>query len=348
MRILYLLCLVAGLDTKPERLVVQTGSGLANGKVRVAVCLPFTKSNAMYFDAAVVLKYSLEEQMVNHKNIELNFVALVLPDMEKDSQKHLGPHGFRTFAHDLPVSLDEVKEPLLHQIKKSGCCGLNETVKLNMFKLTEYDRLLLMDADSLVLQPIPEILTSRDILWTNDPGLGGGCINGGFFVANPSLKVYDDLVALFRGGDFPEGGARGSAWGGSGIGWCWGGQTFQGVIPYYYKKKFKYDAMTPKWRALPFEQYDNMGIGDKPPGQHNDEPLKTPISEVKTVHMTWCQKPWNCAKSHTTLCKDTHTKWWKQFKRVVDAGYGKDMLATTQRCGRGEVSDAYDLGIFKK
>jgi hypothetical protein len=79
-----------------------------------------------------------------------------------------------------------------------------------------------------------------DALWTVDRFLGGKCINGGFGVFKPSLAIFKRMMGLVQRGAFYYGGANhapeegkyhGTAWEGSDVGYCYGGQTFQGIVP---------------------------------------------------------------------------------------------------------------------
>jgi hypothetical protein len=120
-------------------------------------------------------------------------------------------------------------------LPKSGCCGEHELVKLEALKLTDYVKVVMLDADSLVLQNIDDVISDpTDAIWTIDRYLGGGCINGGFLIAKPSVEVYDSMLAWVQEGIFYTGGPDIPAWGGigwngSGTGYCYGGQTFQGA-----------------------------------------------------------------------------------------------------------------------
>jgi hypothetical protein len=57
-------------------------------------------------------------------------------------------------------------------------------------------------------------------------------VQGGYLCLRPSMRVYNELWAIVKKGDF----GKGSGWGGSGIGNFWGGMTIQGLIPYYVVK----------------------------------------------------------------------------------------------------------------
>ena len=47
----------------------------------------------------------------------------------------------------------------------------------------------------------------------------------------PSLRDYQRLVDIVMEGHYHGS----SAWGGTKIGWFWGGKTIQGVLAYYYQ-----------------------------------------------------------------------------------------------------------------
>jgi hypothetical protein len=58
-------------------------------------------------------------------------------------------------------------------------------------------------------------------------------------VIRPNLERLAELRAIIRKGDHrPSGG-----WGGSQIGNFWGGQTIQGIIPYFYYSIHPGEAM---------------------------------------------------------------------------------------------------------
>jgi hypothetical protein len=51
---------------------------------------------------------------------------------------------------------------------------------------------VLMDADSLVLRPLDQLLDTAagEALYTVDAYLGGGCANGGFAAVRPAPAVF--------------------------------------------------------------------------------------------------------------------------------------------------------------
>jgi hypothetical protein len=56
-------------------------------------------------------------------------------------------------------------------------------------------------------------------------------VKGGFLVIKPSLRDYQRIIDIVMEGHYKGS----SAWGGTKIGWFWGGKTIQGVLAYYYQ-----------------------------------------------------------------------------------------------------------------
>ncbi len=62
---------------------------------------------------------------------------------------------------------------------------------------------------------------------------------GGFLVIRPSMVAFEEFRAVIRKGDHtPRGG-----WGNSHIGNFWGGQTIQGILPYFYHSLHPEDGL---------------------------------------------------------------------------------------------------------
>jgi hypothetical protein len=272
---------------------------------RAAVVITVTKDpdpgKRGYIDGAGVLAHSVRRVM--SAKWPTDMVAIVMPAVTK-SRKALEYFGYRVVEADVKVKSSEIKgEELRNTIDKSGCCGMDELIKLEAFRLVEYERVMILDADSLLLQNVDELLESaKDAVFTMDHGLGGNCINGGFLVSVPAEATYQALYGQVRLGNF----LPGAAWGGKNIGWCYGGQTYQGLIPYYFKWLHKGGK---SWEAVDSLVYNNMVTAT------NDakEPQKdTPLSKIKTTHFTVCQKPWLCFwNTCCTLCHTLYDEWWK-------------------------------------
>ena len=138
--------------------------------------------------------------------------------------------GYKIFEKNFPFNSSAIHGAHLREtIDKSGCCGMDELIKLGAFELTGYHRVMLVDTDTLIVQVVDELWEyEEEFLFTFDHPMNAKSaaappVQGGFMVLRPSLRRYEDLVLAVRTGDFQPG----SGWGGKGVGWCYGGQTIQ-------------------------------------------------------------------------------------------------------------------------
>jgi len=305
--------------------------GQGKGSMKVAVVISITKeppAKGGYLDGAAVLAHAAKQHLAAFAKADL--IALCGPDAKSwraGAMEDIARAGWEPRAVELPVKVEDIEGAnLKRQIVKSGCCGPAELVKLHVFELTAYDRVLSLDADTLIMQPIDELFeeTEHHAIWTVDRELGGNCVNGGFLMLTPSAETYQGIVATIKKGDFRDG----SGWGGKGIGWCYGGQTFQGVIPYYFQHVHK---ASKSWREADSCLYNNMGDNTNSEGRRQDG---VPIDEVKTAHYTVCQKPWDhChpGQLRNALCDKFHVKWWEARNELEDTRG----LSKTPRCTSG-------------
>jgi hypothetical protein len=133
--------------------------------------------------------------------------------------------GYKIIDGGMPINVSAIpnKEYREH-LPKSGCCGEQELIKLEGFKLTGYKKVVMLDADSVVFKNIDSLIDDpHDVIWTVDRFLGGKCVNGGFLVAKPDPRIYDRMMSWVQEGLFYYGGADvppwgGSAWNGTNIG----------------------------------------------------------------------------------------------------------------------------------
>jgi hypothetical protein len=281
-----------------------------------------TKINKDYVASALVLQESV---LAHGGPYDFSFVAIVMSSEPDKDLVGLTERGWTIFRADVPVLTKDIVGPLKSVIDKSGCCGPSELIKLNVFAMTEYERVLFFDADALILGDLGELVRSSETLYTIDDGLGGGCINGGFLVTTPMKEVFTSMVATVRKGDFN---VAGGAWGNTGTGWCYGGQTFQGVVPYFFKYVKKSSRLP--FRAMNASIYNNMGKWCPKPGQ--DVPYKgSNVNHVRSAHFTWCQKPFSCAISGTDFCRALHAAFWRDFDRALAKGNSASLVALQKK-----------------
>ena len=244
----------------------------------------------------------------------------------------------RKNSHELESTISKELRTAFYRkhAPKSGCCGLTELLKLYAWTLTGFHRVVHLDTDSLVLGNMNELFEmDASLVYTCDYNMmnarirekkpGVPCaVQGGFVVVKPSFEVFDGMLEIVREGKFGAGFKLGaSGWNGTGIGHWWGGATFQGVVPFYYEKV----ADSRRFPAMEVDRciYDNM-VDDPinpPPRKGGRDCRATPLADIKNVHFTLCQKPWNCGwpeqpgdeKQH--LCKSLHGRWMELREKIM-------------------------------
>ncbi|CAN0003734.1 unnamed protein product, partial [Ectocarpus sp. 4 AP-2014] len=86
-------------------------------------------------------------------------LALTLPSVSQEGRQHLEGMGWRVVEKDLPVAVEDIEnETYRKHVVKSGCCGANEFIKLHAYTLTQYHRVMHVDADTLMLHPMDELM----------------------------------------------------------------------------------------------------------------------------------------------------------------------------------------------
>lgn len=158
------------------------------------------------------------------------------------SRPILSKFGWRIIEKPLPVSIDEIEnKEYATTMKNSGCCGADEFLKLWAYTLTEYHRVVHLDMDSIIFNSMDDLYSiDKEMLFTGDYNMGSKPVppaQGGFLVIRPSLDRFKEFQDIIRRGDWGNKG-----WGGSHIGKFWGGQTIQGIVPYFYHSIHPGDA----------------------------------------------------------------------------------------------------------
>eukprot|EP00903_Cladosiphon_okamuranus_P006613 g6460.t1 len=191
---------------------------------------------ATMLDSAEVLLHSIRASC-EFSRYRCETFAFALPSVSPRGLRHLETMGWRIMEKDLPVAVEDIEnETYRNHVVKSGCCGADEFIKLHAYTLTDYHRVVHLDADTLILHPMDELLElDASLVYTTDPamvtpGSKAMPIQGGFLLVRPDLEVYEALRAIVREGDWKVG----KGWRSSLIGYFYGGATIQGLLPFYY------------------------------------------------------------------------------------------------------------------
>lgn len=287
---------------------------------KIAYAITVTR-DGKFVDGALVLGYAAKKVHDISKGFESKYdaelVAFVAPSVVS-SRPILEKYGWKVIEKPLPVSIEDIEnQDYATKMKNSGCCGADEFLKLWAFTLEEYHRVVHLDMDSIIFNNMDELYEiDKELLFTGDYNMKGNSpvapAQGGFLVIRPSLKTFEEFRSIIRKGDH-----TGKGWEGSRIGNFWGGQTIQGIIPFFYKVKQPdggkevnrcvYNCMVDN----PYRPKTTQCLDKKPTCQ--DCRLQNP-DLVKSAHFTICQKPWTCTKhlnpKNMVLCEIFHKKWF--------------------------------------
>lgn len=124
-------------------------------KKRVAYAITVTK-DGHFVDGALVLGYSAKKvhdaASGYPSQYEADLIAFVAPTV-KYARPVLEAYGWKVLERSLPVELNEIENKnYAESMRKSGCCGADEFLKLWAYTLTEYERVIHLDMDSIIYQ----------------------------------------------------------------------------------------------------------------------------------------------------------------------------------------------------
>ena len=159
-------------------------------------------TNDSYGLGAQVLGYSLRETGTLHP-----LICLITNHVSSSLKERLDRVFNRVICVEELNSLDQTRLSLL------GRKDLGVTfTKLHVWSLIDYERVIFLDADCLVLKPIDELfefVNDLDDTWiAASPDIGWpDCFNSGMFVCRPSTAIFQKLLVQslsegsFDGGD---------------------------------------------------------------------------------------------------------------------------------------------------
>eukprot|EP00854_Cymbomonas_tetramitiformis_P028827 gene28827-35800_t len=206
-------------------------------------------------DGCAIVGYGILHSHIESK-YDIDLYAFVSPEAKR-MQPILRELGYTVLERAVPVKVEELVNPTYREkAPTSGCCGLRELLKLEALTLTQYRKVLCLDMDSLPTQPLDELWDlDKPIIHTRD-GHEREFLQGGFIMFQPDLKAYKALLHVIRMGDFRY---DGSGWEGSRIGFNYGGETIQGVVPFFFQKKMPTNSSL----IVDMCVYNNMGDSDR-------------------------------------------------------------------------------------
>jgi len=298
-------------------------------------------------DVLAVQAYSLKQAAAKSRH-DVEILALVPERLPENDQKFLEKIGFaKVIRKSLPVQVSEIdpvrgKEVRAQFARTQGSGDKNnqfsmaeETLKYWPLSMTEYDRVLTLDADVMVLDPMDELMECReDFVGTYDHGLDSDAnmvppVQGGFLLYRPNVADFHEIQKLTKEGDF-----SGMGWKNSKIGYAYGGTGPDGLLAYYFHKNALdelshlkqgkkdiqdgiYGQPTKGVRmfAADRSKYDfliNTRLRQDLWGKKDEEI----IADIKSVHFTGdCLKPWQCLGTESSgylsnVCDAMVARWF--------------------------------------
>lgn len=248
---------------KPDREPAPEPVMKSKGSRKVAYTVFLTNvDNDRYLDQLAVLAYSIKSAVRKSKYDGEAVVLGYNKFIGDDKIPMLKKIGFdRVILVDLPVQLDEVQEKATRGELDKHTADLHlitEVIKIRGFEMTEYDRVFMIDGDTLVLGPMDDLVGPEaddvSLFGTFDYGMHVGShqrwppVQGGFLCMKPSLEVYEEIKEVVKTKKF----CCGTGWDNSKVGWYYGGVGPQGLLAYYYlhyqKDWMVTDLKTATWR----------------------------------------------------------------------------------------------------
>jgi len=335
-------------------------SGEKQLKVAYAVFVSDLKDAAMKDVMAVQAHGFRQAAAKSRHNVE--FLALVperFPEADEQFLKQVGfTHVFRKPLPVHPSEIDPVQGKLVleafNNVQGAGDANskflmAEETLKYWPLSMTEYDRVLMLDADVMVLDPMDELMERKeDFVGTYDHGLdiAGSTVppvQGGFLLYRPNGADFQAIKRLTK-----EGSWGGNGWKNSGIGYAYGGTGPDGLLAYFYHK-----GALPQLKKVGKKQILDGPYGNAVPGVRmfgadrskydvviterlekdlKDTDEKEIIDGVKSMHFTGgCAKPWQChgaeknmflKRGAGNLC-DAMTKRWFAMRASLEKEKGQ-------------------------
>ena len=138
--------------------------------VTITSCEGHERDNTFQIvEGASVLRHSIHMNSIRSQNSNINtssstssiydyqLYAFYHPDAVACAIPLL-EFGYIIEARPTPVQVADIQNPLLRErIVKNGCCGEKELIKLEAFTLTSYPLVVLLDIDTLILQPLDRL-----------------------------------------------------------------------------------------------------------------------------------------------------------------------------------------------
>ncbi|CEI98825.1 hypothetical protein RMCBS344292_12925 [Rhizopus microsporus] len=136
-------------------------------------------------EATEVLVYSLKKTNTQH-----DIVVLVLDEVTPIVRQRLEHLGAKI------INVNQIKYPWdSSSARRKGFNKACRYSKLNLWSLTQYKKVVFLDADTMVLRPIDDLFDYPQFSAVVDIG---GVLNTGVFVAEPNEETFKDIMSTYE------------------------------------------------------------------------------------------------------------------------------------------------------
>jgi alpha-N-acetylglucosamine transferase len=191
------------------------------------------------------------------------------------------------------MTINNLSDNSINKLKKNGCDVINVDpisspykdsndvkerwkttfTKLNIWKLTQFKKIIFIDADCIVLKNIDELFLYPEISAVME------CcdhFNSGVMVIKPSLEVFDNMMANLKTLYSYD-------------------KSDQGFLNTYFIKN-KYQPLKYFYNADQTQLINN--------------PTSFKIEELKVIHYVHDKKPWTMKQYENKVQQEIHKLWW--------------------------------------
>lgn len=275
-------------------------------------------TNESYLPGAILLAHALKEEFATKHKLVILLQESALSDESIALIKLV-------YDEIIPIDGQLLTAPNDKVVEQLGRSELSVTFsKLLLWKLVEYDLVVYLDADTLVLTDLDHLFEDHadtdeaSIVAASDSGWPD-VFNSGVFVAKPSSSTFEKLVELSSD---PE-------------------NSFDGADQGLLNEHFNIATKGKNWTRLPFLYNVTTNLG-----QHYEFlPAFTKFfKDIKLLHFIGSSKPWHLANG--IVGADTanfHHLWWAAFNKY----FASDPVTKSKILQLSSQGEAYKLNFEK-
>lgn len=255
-----------------------------------------------YAAGALVLARSLRQA-----NTVAELVCLVSNSISEGTRMRLESEFDEVVVVDV---LNSNNDAMLTLLKRPEL-GVTLT-KLHCWKLTQYQKMVFLDADTLVIQNVDDLFQRDEISAVADCGWPS-CFNSGVFVFKPSIDTFNDLIEFAKNEGSFDGGDQGLL---NDFFSDWSTKSIDRILPFGYNVHAAATyAYVPAFRRFK--------------------------DQVKVVHFLGSTKPWSSKNPPAGEFSQFWQLWWSLYESKSSSNANSNNIAE-----KNSSTNSYDTPIM--